>query len=39
MIDGIRYLNSGDWVESLSALIEDENGNWRIYRYRDEFLP
>ena len=39
MIDGIRYLNSGDLLESLSALIEDESGNWRIYRYRDEFLP
>lgn len=37
MIDGIRYLNSGDWVESLSALTEDEYGNWRIMRYRSEF--
>lgn len=37
MIDGIRYLNSGDWVESLSALVEDEGGEWRIIRYRDEY--
>lgn len=28
----ITYLNSGDWVESLSALIEDFDGNWSIYQ-------
>ncbi len=33
--DGIHYLNSGDWVESLSALLEDEEGNWNIFRYED----
>lgn len=38
MIDGVRYLNSGDWVESLSALVEDAQGNWSIMRYRDEFV-
>ena len=27
------YLNSVDWVESLSALLEDEYGNWKIYKY------
>lgn len=27
----IEYLNSGDWVESLSALTEDFKGNWHIY--------
>ena len=32
--DGIHYLNSGDWVETLSALTEDEKGNWSI-RYFD----
>ncbi|MFI3304556.1 MAG: UDP-2,3-diacylglucosamine diphosphatase [Rikenellaceae bacterium] len=31
MIDGIHYLNSGDWVESLSALTEDYDGNWSIH--------
>lgn len=35
MIDGIHYLNSGDWVESLSALIEDNDGNWEILNYSD----
>lgn len=27
----LQYLNSGDWVESLSALTEDYNGNWQVY--------
>ncbi len=38
MIGNIRYLNSGDWVESLSALTEDEDGIWRIFRYRKDFV-
>jgi UDP-2,3-diacylglucosamine pyrophosphatase LpxH len=33
--DGILYLNSGDWVESLSALVEDYEGNWKIVLYED----
>jgi len=33
--DGILYLNSGDWVESLSALVEDDEGNWKIEMYDD----
>ncbi len=28
----VTYLNSGDWVENLTAL-EYHKGNWRIYRY------
>lgn len=35
-IDGIHYLNSGDWVETLSALTEDENGNWNIVLYGNQ---
>lgn len=31
----VQYLNSGDWVENLSAL-EYNNGEWKIYRYRDD---
>lgn len=37
MIDGIHYLNSGDWVETLSALVEDFDGNWKILFYKDIF--
>ncbi len=32
-IDGVAYLNSGDWVESLSALTEDWQGNWSIFTH------
>lgn len=32
-IDGITYMNSGDWVESLSALVEDHEGNWSLLYY------
>jgi UDP-2,3-diacylglucosamine pyrophosphatase LpxH len=35
VIDGIEYLNSGDWVESLTALVEDLEGNWKIIYYQD----
>jgi len=30
----IVYLNSGDWVESLSSL-EFFKGNWNIYRFKE----
>lgn len=29
-IGDITYMNSGDWVESLSALVEDHHGNWEL---------
>jgi hypothetical protein len=28
-------MNSGDWVESLTALVEEQNGNWKIVHYKD----
>ncbi|GAB2704575.1 UDP-2,3-diacylglucosamine diphosphatase [Mucilaginibacter koreensis] len=31
----VLYLNSGDWVESLTAL-EYQNGTWTIFKYRPE---
>jgi UDP-2,3-diacylglucosamine pyrophosphatase LpxH len=34
-INGIQYLNSGDWVESLSALAEDQLGNWQLIYYNE----
>ncbi len=35
----IRYLNSGDWVENLTAL-EYDNKEWKIVHYQEEFsLP
>jgi len=32
-IDGSLYCNTGDWVESCSALIEDLNGELRLLRW------
>ncbi len=29
-LDGIRYMNCGDWVESCTALVEDESGSFSI---------
>ncbi len=34
-VDGIHYLNSGDWVETLSALTEDGEGRWRVVYYTE----
>lgn len=31
----VHYLNSGDWVESLSALLEHEDGRWEVYQYNE----
>ncbi|HMO34018.1 MAG TPA: UDP-2,3-diacylglucosamine diphosphatase [Lacibacter sp.] len=35
MIGPIHYLNSGDWVETMSALVETHDGEWRILYYTD----
>lgn len=34
----IHYLNSGDWIDSLSALVEDTQGNWNIVYYSKELV-
>ena len=33
----VQYMNSGDWVENLTAL-EYHEGNWRIYHYNDDVM-
>lgn len=37
-VDGIHYLNSGDWVETMSGLAEDFKGNWEVI-YFDTLIP
>jgi UDP-2,3-diacylglucosamine pyrophosphatase LpxH len=32
-IDGIAYINDGDWVESCSALVEHEDGTLEILEW------
>lgn len=34
-IDGIKYCNDGDWVESLSALVEEADGELRLITWHD----
>lgn len=35
MIGDIHYLNSGDWVESLTALVEYHDGSFEVIDYKD----
>jgi hypothetical protein len=34
-VGDIHYLNSGDWVESLTAIIEHLDGRMELVRYED----
>jgi UDP-2,3-diacylglucosamine pyrophosphatase LpxH len=34
-IDGILYCNDGDWVESLTALVEAADGSLRVLSWHD----
>lgn len=34
-IEGVRYINCGDWVESCTALAEDENGSISLIRWHE----
>ncbi len=34
-VGGVHYLNSGDWVESLTAIIEHEDGRMELVRYSE----
>jgi UDP-2,3-diacylglucosamine pyrophosphatase LpxH len=35
-IDGIAYMNDGDWVESCTALVEHHDGRWEIVTWTKE---
>jgi len=35
-IDGITYMNDGDWVESCTALVEHHDGRWEIVTWTKE---
>lgn len=32
-IEGVKYMNCGDWVESMTALVEHHDGRWEIIHY------
>ncbi len=38
-VDGLLYCNDGDWVESLTALVETEQGELRIVRWNRLLTP
>jgi hypothetical protein len=38
-IDGITYANDGDWVESLTALVEHADGRLEIVDWSDRAHP
>jgi hypothetical protein len=35
-IDGVTYMNDGDWVESCTALVEHHDGRWEIITWTKE---
>lgn len=35
-IDGVIYMNDGDWVESCTALVEHHDGRWEIVTWTQE---
>jgi UDP-2,3-diacylglucosamine pyrophosphatase LpxH len=35
-IDGVMYMNDGDWVESMTALVEHHDGKWEIVTWTKE---
>ncbi len=35
-IDGVTYMNDGDWVESCTALVEHHDGRWEIITWTQE---
>ena len=34
-LNGIEYMNDGDWVESCTALVEHHTGEWEIIYYEE----
>ena len=35
-INGVVYMNDGDWVESMTALVEHHSGAWEIVTWTKE---
>ena len=35
MIEDIRYLKSGDWIESLTEFMERANGEIQVINYKE----
>jgi UDP-2,3-diacylglucosamine pyrophosphatase LpxH len=37
-IEGVEYYNDGDWVESLTALVETKNGKLKLVDWHKKSL-
>jgi UDP-2,3-diacylglucosamine pyrophosphatase LpxH len=37
LINGVRYVNTGDWMGS-STWLEEENGTLKLYQLRKELI-
>ncbi len=35
-IEGLRYVNTGDWVESCTAVVEHYDGRLELIRFADQ---
>jgi UDP-2,3-diacylglucosamine pyrophosphatase LpxH len=35
-LDGVRYCNTGDWVENCTALVEHRNGEMEILHWAEQ---
>jgi UDP-2,3-diacylglucosamine pyrophosphatase LpxH len=35
-IDGLAYLNCGDWVESNTAIVETNDGEWKLIKFFED---
>src|SRR5271165_4584857 len=35
VLGGIHYLNSGDWIESMTAIVEHWDGRYELVEYSD----
>jgi UDP-2,3-diacylglucosamine pyrophosphatase LpxH len=35
-LNGVLYCNDGDWIESCTALVEDETGDLSILNWAEE---
>jgi len=38
-IDGVRYMNCGDWVDSCSAIVEYHDGRMEVVRWQSPAAP
>lgn len=36
---GIHYINTGDWVESCTAIVEEADGNFEMIRWKEASAP